>query len=253
MLVHCEAALHRRDSGDSDAVQRWSSTEGRRSVTRAQLTLHWCSPHPNVICHANGIRHAVAARIIVAMRHEPSATRSQVSKAQKRAQQAQQRAQQARTAAGTAASAVREREHDMCAPVRSGALLPQPAAIRVSSRLRGVEWGNVSGTAARDGRARWPREPAAHDGRAPCIYCTPAPSPRHEAALSLKQLPACRRLFALRRDDDDDDDDETEFNGCGPHEQSFRSLFEKSRYSELNSKQKHLCIPQPENPRSLQS
>ena len=164
-----------------------------RSVTRAQLTAHSCSPDPNGICLA------VAARIIVAMRHEPSATRGhneQVSKAQKRAQQAQQ---QARTAAGTAASAVREREHDMCAPVRSGALLPQPAAIRVSSRLRGVEWGNVSGTAARDGRARWPREPAAHDGRAPCIYCTPAPSPRHEAALSLKQLPACRRL-PQRRD-----------------------------------------------------
>ena len=121
-------------------------------------------------------------------RHAPRAERNersqqQVSKAQKRAQQAQQRAQQAGTAVA-AASAVRERGmwH-----VRAGQERycrdPQRSEYRAVQEALKCQ---------RDGRARGPREPAAHDGRAPGIYCTPEPSPRHEAALSLKQLPACR-------------------------------------------------------------
>ena len=106
---------------DSDAVQRWSSTAGRRSVTRAQLTLHWCSPGPSGICHANGIRHAVAARIIVAMRHEPSATRGHNSKS------ARHRSGHSKHSSGHSKRAQRWRrpppcasgECGMCAPVRS--------------------------------------------------------------------------------------------------------------------------------------
>ena len=194
MLVHCEAALHRRDSGDSDAVQRWSSTEGRRSVTRAQLTLHWCSPGPSGICHANGIRHAVAARIIVAMRHEPSATRSQ------RASQQGTEAGTASTAAGIASTHSsghsgggglrRARAGNVACARRSGALLPRPAAIRVSSRSRGVEMsaGRPREMAARDGRASPPRTMAAH-----LAFTARRSHLRGTKQPSLKQLPACRR------------------------------------------------------------